>query len=311
MSDAKKHWAHMDEAGFVAGVWLLFRIHQWFGQLPFRVLLVIVMVPYFLLHGTARRASLDYLKHLSAYNPKIKANWWTSYRHFLSFGETLLDKILSYTGRYTLANVEFLNREPIAEVIKQGKGAVILASHLGNLELNKSMAEMRDVKINVLVHNAHNEKFNNVLKQLNPKSNLNLIQVANFGAAEAIVLSEKVANGEFVIIAADRIPIHNPSQNSCDVTFMGDRAPLPTGAYIMSHLLECPVFAIFCIKVNGTYQVRYEPFADRISLSRRTRQEQLAQYAQQYADRLAEHCQMAPLQWYNFYPFWHSSHHKT
>ena len=53
-------------------------------------------------------------------------------------------------------------------------------------------------------------------------------------------------------------------------------------------------------KVKFTVQT----FADKVTLPRGDKDLALQALAQKYADALAAQCQDAPLQWFNFYPYW-------
>ncbi|MGA7986605.1 MAG: glycosyltransferase family 2 protein, partial [Burkholderiales bacterium] len=52
------------------------------------------------------------------------------------------------------------------------------------------------------------------------------------------------------------------------------------------------------------YDVRLEPFAERIELDRRDREASLRPWVERYAARLEHHCREAPYNWFNFYDFW-------
>ena len=295
----------MSESGSSWGIWILFQIHRWFGRLPFRLALYPVMVYFFLVKKQARQASLEYLQHIQKFQPHFKANGWDSFKHFISFGETLLDKILAHAGRYTLKNVRVLGREAVQTCIDKKTGFVILTAHIGNLEVSRSIAELRKIPLNILVHTQHAERFNRILKTINPQSQINLIQVSQLDSALAIILANKVQAGEAVVIAADRIPIgQDISKRVVYTQFLGDAAPLPTGPYILAHLLQVPVFFVTCIQQDKNYLLHYQPFAERIDLPRAHREASLEHYAQKFADLLAQECKQAPLQWFNFYHFW-------
>jgi predicted LPLAT superfamily acyltransferase len=68
--------------------------------------------------------------------------------------------------------------------------------------------------------------------------------------------------------------------------------------------LRCPINLLFCTRHGARYRVAMERLSDGIEWTRATRQARIAELAQRYADRLAAHCRLAPLQWFNFYPFW-------
>jgi predicted LPLAT superfamily acyltransferase len=65
-----------------------------FGRLPFRLCLYPVVLYYWLTRGTARRASLDYLRRLHASRgvPARAPGRRASLAHLMFFAETLLDK---------------------------------------------------------------------------------------------------------------------------------------------------------------------------------------------------------------------------
>jgi len=86
--------------------------------------------------------------------------------------------------------------------------------------------------------------------------------------------------------------------------FLGAPAPFPQGPYLLAHLLDCPVYLMFCLREGGKYRLHFEPFAERIALPRRGREAALAALAARYARRLEAYCLTAPEQWYNFYDFW-------
>ncbi len=73
---------------------------------------------------------------------------------------------------------------------------------------------------------------------------------------------------------------------------------------ILASLLACPVYLFFCLRESDGYRIHFEPFAERIELPRRERQQRLQAYLQQYARRLEAYCLQAPEQWFNFYDFW-------
>lgn len=108
--------------------------------------------------------------------------------------------------------------------------------------------------------------------------------------------------GEWVVIAADRVPVHGG--RTVEVTFLGDRAPLPIGPYVMASLFACPVYLMFVLRRGGRNHAYFERFAERVTLPRASRDAALAAYAQNYAERLEHYLRLEPLQWFNYYPFW-------
>lgn len=308
----RAHWAGLGESTFVSGIWVLYGVHRWLGRWPFRLLLVPVVSLYWLFSRTARRASLQYLQRLHAHAATFSRppGNLQSLRHFLQFGETLLDKLLASSGRYSPALLQFVGQQPLLARRASGKGGVIMTAHVGCLELLQAAAGWQSgLRLTVLVHTAHAEKFNRILTRLNPTSAVQLLQVTAFSPAMAMQLSERVAAGEFIAIAGDRVPVSG--DRHVQATFLGHAAAWPSGPYLLAALLDCPLFMLVSLHHGKGYRVHIEQLAEHISLPRAQRQQALNQFAQSFADWLQTHLHASPYDWFNFYPFWIENSHAS
>ncbi|MBP0597857.1 acyltransferase [Herbaspirillum sp. LeCh32-8] len=304
-----RHWAQINEVSFVAGMRLLFTVYRLCGRLPFRLMLYPVLCWYIAANGRARRASRAYLLQVQAYRPGLclPAGIGGVFRHFAAFGESLLDKMLLWGGLFRTDRVTLRDQEHIAAAVEQGRGGLIICTHLGNLELCRVMGrDHPEVKLTVLVHTKHAQAFNRMLAQLDPRSQLNLMQVTDMSPATAMMLADKVAQGEFVVIAGDRIPV-SPNPRVARAAFMGRSAPFPVGPYVLASLLRCPVYLMFSRRTAQGAEVSFEFFRDLVELPRKQRDQRLDELAADYAARLEFHCLQAPFQWFNFYDFWADS----
>ncbi|GJI94444.1 hypothetical protein RugamoR57_11620 [Duganella caerulea] len=302
MTARSLHWASINEISFVGGMRLLFWIARVFGRWPFRLVLYPVLGWYVLSKPRPRRASQAYLRRVAGYTSTAVPG---VLRHFAAFGESILDKMLLWGGLFKLDMVDLHGGELITDAAAAGRGGLLICAHLGNLELCRVLSrQRRDIKMTVLVHTKHAQAFNDMLARLNPESQLNLMQVTEMSPATAILLSERVARGEFVVIAGDRVPVsHNPRVALAD--FMGAPAPFPVGPYVLANILQCPVFLLFSIRDGQRSSLYFEAFRDAVRIPRQGRDAAFQQLAGDYARRLEHYCLRAPLQWFNFYDFWH------
>ena len=62
---------------------------------------------------------------------------------------------------------------------------------------------------------------------------------------------------------------------------------------------------LFCVREGAGFGIYFEPLSDGEPVPRRQRQAHLQQLAQAYARQLEAHCLRQPLQWFNFFDFWH------
>lgn len=300
-----RHWSQIGEATSVTGIWFLYGVHRVLGRWPFRLCLAPVVLYFWLRHGFARRASLEYLQRLQASTgalgraPRLR----DTFRHLFGFADTMLDKLLATAGRYPMEKVRFEGREAMHGQLADGHGALILTAHIGCLELCQVLARHhRDFRINALIHTAHAERYNRIIRRLDPESRITLIQVTEISPATTLMLAAKIAAGEFVAIAGDRVPVRGG--RVAQAPFLGHVAPFPVGPYVLASVLECPVYTMSCTHADDGYTVRFAPFAERIVLARRERDAEFARRATQFAGWLQTRLAEAPYDWFNFFPFW-------
>jgi predicted LPLAT superfamily acyltransferase len=304
MNLQRRHWAALNEFSFVSGMRLLFWICRWFGRWPFRLVLYPVLLWYVLTKPLPRRASLAYLQRVRHF-VDIRSGMLGVIQHFAAFAETILDKMLLWGGLFKTDKVEYHGLERMNQDIVEKRGFVLICSHLGNLELCRVLSRLRkDMRLTVLVHTKHAKAFNQMLATLNPDSQLNLMQVTEMNAATAMLLAAKIEQGEFVVIAGDRVPVSaNPRVAVAD--FLGQPAAFPVGPYILGSVLQCPIYLLFSMQRGNHYEVHFELLRDSVRLPRKEREEALAALVADYAARLQYHCLRAPYQWFNFFDFWH------
>ena len=303
-SPQSHHWADQPERGNIR----LMRFTAWAaGKLGRRTVAPVVwaIVLYFYLFGGQARRSIAQYQHrlcaASASNSLIPARY-PVYRQFLAFADALLDKLDAWQGKIQIQDLDIIDADKLHEQMGEGRGQILVSAHLGNMEVCRALAEQKTkVVLNILVHDKHAVQFNRLLQEAGA-SNLRLLQVSELNTATMLQLGERIEQGEWLAIAGDRIPLR--SRRTVNVDFLQETAPLPQGPWLLAGLLHCPVNLIFCTKHNGRFRVTLERLADTVTWTHATRTLQIQHHAQAYADRLAEHCRQAPLQWFNFYPFW-------
>jgi predicted LPLAT superfamily acyltransferase len=259
---------------------------------------------FFVSSRRARAASRDYLARVAAVKPDsgLNAGALSVYRHFLSFARNIVDKQEAWLGRIDYSRVRFEDHAAVRTLTQGSRGVLLIGSHLGNLELCRALATLNQrVRLNVLVHTRHSRSFNRILRMAGA-SQVQLLQVTELSAATALMLKSRIDQGEWVVIAGDRVPVHGG--RTVDVQLLGATAPLPVGPYVLAAVLECPVHLVFCLRRPGGYQVFFEPFSPQVRWQRAQRDAIIADLAQRFAARLEHYLLMEPLQWFNFYRFW-------
>lgn len=293
-SGQSPHWANIQEAGSLLGIRLLHGLYRLGGRRAFSLLLYPVMAYFYWRRPVARQASREYLQRLQQQG---LSGTLSSFQHFLAFGHSLLDRLLCWQPSPRLGPIA------LQQPAKAAPG-LILTAHIGNMELSRILASRQPgVRINILLHSTHAERFNRMLRQLNPDSQINLLQVTDLNPASVMQLAAKIEQGEFIVMAADRIPVNNPAATRTR-PFLGQPAAFPIGPWLLAHALGCPVYFLSSLTDGHGYRVQLQPLYDRLHLPRASREAQLTELIDQLALRLQQLCTEAPYQWFNFYPFW-------
>ena len=309
---ASPHWARQQEVKGLWGMRLMLLVWRLLGRKAFSLLLYPVVGVYWLTAATARRASQQWItrvrEQLAARQMPIPPTL-TSYRHFLRFGEAMLDKIASWRGELQFGrDVVFAAGAEETLNISDPRGKLLLASHLGDVEACRALAQLQGSKtINALVFSENAQRFKQIMAEMAPQAGLNLMPVTDIGPDTAILLQEKLDRGEWIAIVGDRIAV-NPQRGGewrvCWSRFMGQAAPFPQGPFILAAILRCPVNLLFALRQQGKLRIYCEPFADPLLLPRADRQQALQHIIDRYAERLEHYALQSPLDWFNFFDFW-------
>ena len=302
------NWVSQKERGSLFWVKFLFRACNLLGR-PFCNFLAVPVTAYFVATSArGREQSRKYLSRALAYDSPRSVPLQLVFKHFLAFSFCLIDKVAVWGGRLSVTNCRWHGKDKVRALIDQGKGVILVSAHFGNIEVCRAISQdLRGLKISALMYKQHARKYNNLLKELNSKSQIDVIEVETVGPALITSLQEKLARGESLGLLADRVTPGAP-EKIVSVDFFGQRAHFPAGPWILASLLDAPVFLCFAVRTDsGDYEVFFEKFNDDFRLSRNERDSSLRQEVARYAARLEHFCQQYPLQWFNFYDFWQTS----
>ena len=298
-----QHWAAQQERGnrlFLALTTLMVR------YLPAWLLnpCIGLVVCYF--YATAprmRRHVRRYQTRLLAAFPQLALPRMAHFRQFTTFGVAICDRFAVWQRKIRYADLVVEDPDGVSDMVdSDGRGQIFACSHLGNTEICRALVDHHQgFKLNVLVHSQHAQAFNEALEKAGA-DRIQMIQVTNLDSALMMELNRRIDAGEWLAIAADRVPVRG--EKTVAVRFLGHAAPVPQGAWLLAALLKTQVNTLFCMKENGRYHLKLRRFADTADWSRGNRQAQVAAAAQQFADAMAQECAKNPLQWFNFYDFW-------
>ena len=312
--DKATHWMNVKERRGFSGMKLLWKLYRWGGRPLFAVIGWPVTGVFYLTGTAAKKASEKFLTRVNEERTRrgLPTETLSGLTHFRAFTMSMLDRLAAWVGDLTLwKDVDFADEESrklLCEPPADGRGKLVLVSHLGVAEATRALAQHdRAVPVWALVYDEHAPRFKAMLEDVAPDASRHIIAVNHLGVDTAARLEEAIARGEWVAIAADRTPNDQSSRGSRTATasFLGHDAPFPVGPFVLANLLKCDVVTLFAVRVGDKLLISCRPFASEIQLPRKTRDEALAQYASQWAKILEDQAVAHPYQWFNFYDFWH------
>jgi len=302
-------WTKMAERGSLRALYMLRGFYRFFGRRASVALLTPIVLYFFLTGRASRQASRDYLDTLWAL-PEGRAalgatpTRFTVFRHLHAFAENLLDRMILWSGDVESIAIDNRGRELVDALVREGKGAILLSSHLGSFDMLRQLSAETGVTLNVLMFTRHAERINTFFERLQAGRRLRLIRFEPGSLTAAFDMRAAIARGEFVGILGDRIW---PSEQHRTVTaeFLGRPARFPLGPYLLQGVLGCPMLFTTCVRTGpARYTATTQVLARAGVVPRLERPKHAEQLALRFASALEKGCLEHPLQWFNFFHFW-------
>jgi len=281
---------------------------------------------YFLFCKNARLISQTYQKNLIEFCKNLPENHKTtqiknvpskpdSYKHICSFAINIVEKIESWCKKNGSNGINFLNddNENFRQNFNSGKGSLVFVSHLGNIELIRSLVssgkfDMKaDMLMAIIMDQQVTKNFNNMMQEMNSNSAQKIINSNDIGIETISILQETIEKGGLVIIAADRVSPNSPDR-TIELPFLGHKAKFPYGPFLIASLLKAPAYFIFSLRnkqlgPDSTYNMNIIEDKTDFNVGRKEREEKILELAANYVHNLEKFCIENPFQWYNFYQY--------
>lgn len=278
---------------------LLWYIYNCFGKGAVKFIVFWVTLISFILAKPIRNCSLKYLGIIG------KKSLLNSFRHFLSFSYSLIDKMEYFTDNYDIDNINFADessRQMLFKDLLNRKGIFFLCSHLGNIDVMrtffKSGVEIDDIKVNLFLETRQCQIFRSFINEIAEDNPIQTYPVEDINLSTSIELKDKLDNGEIVFMAGDRTAPDNADSVFIE-SFLGRDASFPLGAFKFALLMGAPIYFIVCTKEkNDKTLIHLKKF-----LHEGKRTEKLKALEKEYVSFLEDLTFRYPFQFYNFYDF--------
>lgn len=271
---------------------------------------------YLIFSKRARVDARTYQKQLKEYTGGQIPVKISPYKQILSFSLCVVEKMEGWLGKFDynrlIKHDDDLNT--ILEDLNRGQGALVIGSHLGNMELLRSISSMntaganRKVSVTALMELNGTQMFNQTLREISPNVDMNVIDSRNIGPDTICLLQDTIENGGIIFLAGDRTSATTRNRVIKE-KFLGREAEFPYGIFMLASLLNAPTYYIFGLRTkNATIHPVNNIFIEKskvdFNCKRSEREERIRELCKEYISKLEKYCKLYPYQWYNFFNFW-------
>lgn len=315
--EKKLHWAEEQEI-IKSNAPLVFLLKLMKKTPKFFIHFIVFPVSFFfyVFSRRAREEAILYQEQLKKYTNGRCPKRINAYKQIFAFSMCVVEKMEGWLGRFDYDKlIKHDDDLPvILDQLASGKGAFVIGSHLGNMELLRSISSLntlgveKHVDVTAIMEMDATSQFNNVLKTVDPNVQMNLIDAKNIGPETIYLIEEKIDEGGLVFVAADRTSA-TARKRVLRHKFLGKEAEFPYGVFMMAALLKVPVYYIFGMRDKSVtlfpkHHIYVEKSTVDLDCARNEREQRINDLCLEYIGKLEKFVQLYPFQWYNFHNFW-------
>ena len=318
IDEQQLHWSDQDEViSSSKPLKLLLRLFALQPKWLVHSLIYPVGFFYFLFSKRARNDCYVYQKQMRAYTDGKSPGRISALKQIISFCLCVLEKMEGWLGKVKYKNL-ITHDDDLQALIGQlenNQGAVLIGSHLGNIELLRSLSSFnrtgvsKEFSVTTIMETKATAQFNKTISEINPGATFNVIDPSDITPDTIIFLQDQIEKGGIVVFAADRTSAN--VRNRCiRRKFLGKDADFPYGVFLLTSLLKAPAYYVFGLRTkNSTLFPKNHMFVEKSKISfdcpRNLREERINDLCTEFVQILEKYTIKFPYQFYNFYNFWH------
>lgn len=281
------------------GHWIFYKWLRLFGYDGACALLYFVVGVYCLFSSGIHRRTRPYLQHMFPHRNRL-FHAVSTFRLCANFGRVLVARAWMGLSENASINADFPESRRMFDLMRTGRGVIILNAHVGNWQMALSLLTESPVQINAHMHYDEQAAAKHYFDLQGTECPFNIIRSDDsFGGM--LEASAALLNGEAMVMMGDR---WSPGTRSATVPFLNGRVKMPLSPYYLASATGAMIIVLFTAATgSGSYRVDICEVMD-IAPEVKNNPDQLRACAARYAVLLEEYIKKYPLQWYNFYDYW-------
>lgn len=223
------------------------------------------------------------------------------YRMFLEMGRVLVDRaILGIMGPDKMS-FTIHGRQELLDLVKEGRGFIMLMSHVGCWQVAVSALNFLQIPVNLLLEQEEGNIDRHYFEYAGVTCPIQIIDPGSY-LGGTLQMLDVLKKGEVLCMMGDRV--FGSEKSSLQVNFLGQSAPFPFSAFKIASAAGAPVVVFF------SYKTGYDSYALKVSriihvpknLGRSA--ESYRDYVTQFVSELERYTREYPHQFFNFYNMW-------
>ena len=266
-------------------------------------LLYLVVGWYTLFRPSVRRRGSYYLSRRFP-GRSLPGRLSDSFWHSLELGKALVDRAAVGLLPPGTIKATLLEREALLDLLREGRGLILLTSHVGSWQAMMPALSLLNTPVNLLIQREAGDVDSHYFELRGEACPFRIIDPLGF-LGGAIEMTSALKRGEVLCIMGDRV--FGEARGVVSVDFLGAPAPFPTGPYKIAAATGAPIAVLFSVKTGfATYRMvlagvlRVPERAGRAPQGYRP-------FAESYVRLLEECVGEHPFQFFNFYNMWAAS----
>ncbi len=231
----------------------------------------------------------------------LTMRWRERYGLIVSLGKALIDRaVVGILGPESMT-VEFTGGEELLAIKNEGKGLIVMMSHVGLWQAAMSALGNLESPVHMLMRREDGDIDRHYYEHAGIERPYNLIEPGGFlgGAVEMV---DVLKRGEILSVMGDRVL--GEESNTVTVDFLGAPAPFPVSAYRLAASTGAPIAVVFSRKTGpDSYKLELAEVI-RVTGVKGRGAEIFKPFLLRYVDALEGYARKYPFQFFNFFQMW-------
>ncbi|HUI25807.1 MAG TPA: lysophospholipid acyltransferase family protein [Candidatus Kryptonia bacterium] len=252
----------------------------------------------FALIGRNRRGAISNFERILA-DHNARRSRFAALRMFAEFAHCMTETMEYYGPRPHPIELDLPVHDPLAEALREGRGAVVVTGHFGNWDIAAKTLRDYDRPINIVMAREVNATTQEYVRSAREQVGVRVL-FSDTSVFSSLNMIRALRANEIVAIQLDRMLGPGGARM---IPFFGARAPFPSGPFVLARLAGAPVVPVFIPRLGTRhYAVRV---GRRFRLGRDARDTHvLDRIMTEVVGEFEAIVREFPTQWFQFAPFW-------